>query len=80
MLAPHHTLGHAGGAAGVQDVEVVGCRLDRWEFGRRRGKRFFVVDGSGEEGVVRSVGHLEQHHVSASSGNTRSSVGANEAW
>ena len=56
--APHHALGHAGGAARVEDVEVVGRARARTRRDRRRGlERVLVLDrvellGDGAGAVV----------------------------
>ena len=49
VLAPEHALGHPCRTACVEDVEVVGARLDRWPGGIRACKRLLVVDSTVDE-------------------------------
>ncbi len=58
-VAPQHALGHARGAAGVEDVEVVRAPLDGRLVGRRSGERILVPDGARQQVVAGFVGHLE---------------------
>ena len=44
FLTPHHTLGHAGGAAGVEDVDVVVGAFAEVTLGRPDRERVLVVD------------------------------------
>ena len=58
-LAPEHALGHAGGAPGVEDVEVVGAQtLGRSGIGARQ--RGLVVDRPGKEGSGGVVADLQE--------------------
>jgi hypothetical protein len=67
LLAPHRPLGHAGGAAGVAEVQVVAGpagdhivgKLDRRGGRTDRGERRVVVDGAGDERVTAAVGDLQ---------------------
>jgi hypothetical protein len=55
LLAPHDALRHPGGAAGVEDIDVVGGARAEVAFGRRRGQRVLVAhDVAVREG--RAVG------------------------
>ena len=60
VLAPQHTLGHARRAAGVENVEIVGGRLDRRRLGRTRFDDRVVVDGPVHEVVTRVIGDLDE--------------------
>ena len=60
-LAPQHALGHAGGAAGVEDVEVVGAALDVGALGARGGQRVLVPLRAGQQVGAGAVVHLEEH-------------------
>jgi hypothetical protein len=51
FLAPHDTLGHAGGAAGVEDVDVVVGTFAEVALRARGGERFVVVDRADRGGV-----------------------------
>ncbi len=58
-ISPQHSLGHAGGAAGVEDVEIVGTPL---HIGSRRGgggESLLVPQRARQQGVARVVGHLQ---------------------
>ncbi len=44
LVAPHHALGEAGGAAGVDDVDVVGAALAEVALGALAGDRVVVED------------------------------------
>ena len=59
FLPPEHALGHAGGAARVEHVEVVGREVGAGRPGLGRGERLLVVEGSGQERLARAVLHLE---------------------
>ena len=48
--APHHALGHAGGAAGVEDVEVVGGAGPEVACRRRRRERGLVLGRASASG------------------------------
>ena len=77
VLAPQHALGHARGAAGVEDVEVVGGAA------RPGGARAPTTPGPprsrrapGSSVVARLVGHLEEHgRARAATGSTRPAPG-----
>ena len=58
---PQHALGHPGGAAGVEHVQVVGGRFDRWRLRCAGPDDRFVVDGAVHQVVARFVGDLDQH-------------------
>ena len=51
FLAPHHTLRHAGGTAGVQDVDVVVGTLTEVALRAPRRERVLVVDRAERRGV-----------------------------
>src|SRR5262249_56508129 len=59
LRAPHHALGVPGGAAGVEDVEVVRRSRAEVALGRRGCQRAFVIDRADRIGrasvVVRAV-------------------------
>ena len=76
LLAPHHALRHAGGATGVEHVEVVTGPLLEAPFGRRCGERLFVVLGAahrdvGTGAVVEGQAQLQQRALAAYSGDAR---------
>ena len=58
-LAPQHPLRHAGGPTGVEDVEVVRCRVDPG-VGVAGCEGVVEPDSAGQQGVVRRIGYLDQ--------------------
>ena len=76
--APHHTLRHARGAAGVEDVEIVGrARAETVAIGRRRRERLLVVDRAEPVGLrVRGVVELDEMAELGDTGKHRSDVRA----
>ncbi len=60
-LSPQHTLGHAGGPAGVEDVEVVGTAIDDGALGTGGGESSLIPLGARQEGGSRPIVHLKQH-------------------
>jgi len=58
-VAPQHPFGHAGGAAGVQDVQVVGTPVDGRFVGMTAGERIFVPDRTGQQWQLGLVGDLQ---------------------
>ena len=69
-LAPQHALGHAGGAAGVEDVEVVGETSPTPAASGDAAASVLVPLGPGEQLVAGLVGDLEQHGQLGRSGRT----------
>ena len=51
-VAPQNTFRHAGGAAGVEDVEIVGAPLDIGPRGGGSGERILVPDRTGKQLVA----------------------------
>ena len=72
-LAPQDALGGARGAAGVDDVEVVGTPLDRGPHGVRRGEGLLVVEGAREQVVAAPVVDAQQE--AGASGERRQDLG-----
>ncbi len=60
-VSPHHALGHAGGATGVEHVQVVRAPLDVRAIGRGCSEGVFVPDSAGQQRVPGLVGHLQDH-------------------
>ena len=80
LLAPHHALGHAGGAAGVEDVEVVGRAGLEVARRRRRRERVLVLDrgelvGDGAAAVVEDDEVLELREAGEHARDERSELG-----
>ena len=61
VLTPQNTLGHPGGAAGVEDVEIVAAGRGHFGGGLRCGGDGFVVDRALEQWIAGIVGHLDEH-------------------
>ena len=61
LVAPHDALGHAGGPAGVEDVEVVSRAGPEVTFRRLARQRLLVADGPGRRLGVAAV--LDHDHV-----------------
>ena len=59
FVPPEDALGHAGGAAGVEDVEIVGRKIGARRPRVRRGERLLVVEGPGQQRLARAVLHLQ---------------------
>jgi hypothetical protein len=59
-LAPKGALGHTGGAAGVEDVEIIVRRLGVERVGRGYGQGRLIVECPGEQRVPGTVIHLEE--------------------
>ena len=81
--APHHALGHAGGAAGVEDVEVVGrAGQQRVAVGDADCERVLVLDRGEPLGLtvpVPSSSCDEVLRASGSPGSTDATCGPNSA-
>ena len=70
LVAPHHPLGHAGGAAGVEHVEVVARAFQLWTFGTGVGDRLRPRHRthSGRVGVAAVLDHHEVPQAGHASG------------
>ena len=61
VLAPEHTLGHAGGAAGVEDVQVLTAGCGHAAGGCGCADDLLVVHRVGQQVIAGVVGHLDEH-------------------
>ena len=82
LVAPHHALGEAGGAAGVDDVDVVGAALAEVALGALAGQRVVERDAAErrEVGVVVGLGDVgqrdERRQAARASARTSATSGA----
>ena len=61
MLTPQHTLGHPGGAAGVEDVEIVAAGGGHSSGGFGCGGDGFVIDRAVQQRIAGIIGDLDEH-------------------
>jgi hypothetical protein len=61
VLSPQHSFGHAGGAAGVEDVQIITAELVPSCRGLCCSDDGFVIDGPRQQVVARVVGDLDEH-------------------